>query len=130
MFKANYHTHAKYCKHGEGEIYKYVEEAIKAGIQELGFTCHIPFEQSFLDSNYYKDIMINANKNDEKIQLGRESRMTHSEIDSYLEDIKKAQEKYNNISFVRVHDVKSNVRLAALIAKEMKYEKIRLYQLG
>ena len=63
----NYHTHAKYCKHGEGNISEYVKNAVKANMQELGFTCHIPFEKSFLNSDYYKDIMINANKNNANI---------------------------------------------------------------
>ena len=43
----NYHTHAKYCKHGEGNISEYVKNAVKTNMQELGFTCHIPFEKSY-----------------------------------------------------------------------------------
>lgn len=93
----NYHTHAKYCKHGEGNISEYVKNAVKANMQELGFTCHIPFEESFLDSDYYKDIMSNANKNNDNIQPGRESRMDYSEIGLYLNDIEQAKKEYSNI---------------------------------
>ncbi len=96
----NYHTHAKYCKHGEGNISEYVKNAVEANIQELGFTCHIPFEKSFLNSDYYKDIMINANKNNANIQPGRESRMDYFEIDQYLNDIEQAKKKFPNIKLL------------------------------
>lgn len=96
----NYHTHTKYCKYGEGNISEYVKNAVKANIQELGFTCHIPFEKSFPNSEYYKDIMINANKNNANIQPGRESRMDYSEIVQYLNDIGQAKKKFPNIKLL------------------------------
>ena len=34
---ANYHTHTKRCQHAVGEDREYVEAAIAAGIQVLGF---------------------------------------------------------------------------------------------
>ncbi len=39
---ANYHTHTKRCGHAVGEDREYVEAAIKAGIQILGFSDHTP----------------------------------------------------------------------------------------
>lgn len=41
-FTANYHTHTARCGHASGEDRAYVEEAIKAGIQTLGFSDHAP----------------------------------------------------------------------------------------
>ena len=40
--KANYHTHTWRCKHAVGEERQYVENAIKGGIQILGFSDHTP----------------------------------------------------------------------------------------
>ncbi len=91
MLKNNYHTHAKYCKHGEGDISEYVDVAISAGFSELGFTCHIPFEPAFCQSDLFQDIMKKAPK---KVEEGRLSRMLFTEIDDYLKDIKKCQDKY------------------------------------
>lgn len=39
---ANYHTHTYRCGHARGEDRRYVEEAIAAGIQILGFSDHAP----------------------------------------------------------------------------------------
>lgn len=39
---ANYHTHTYRCGHAKGEDRQYVEEAIQAGIQTLGFSDHAP----------------------------------------------------------------------------------------
>ena len=40
---ANYHTHTKRCHHAWGEDREYVEAAIKAGLQVLGFSDHCPW---------------------------------------------------------------------------------------
>ncbi|MCR5203079.1 MAG: histidinol-phosphatase [Lachnospiraceae bacterium] len=40
---ANYHTHTKRCNHAQGEDREYVENAIEAGIDILGFSDHIPW---------------------------------------------------------------------------------------
>lgn len=40
---ANYHTHTKRCKHATGEDREYVEAAIEAGIEILGFSDHCPW---------------------------------------------------------------------------------------
>ncbi len=41
--KANYHTHTKRCHHARGEDREYVEAAIEAGLQILGFSDHTPY---------------------------------------------------------------------------------------
>ncbi len=41
--KANYHTHTKRCQHAEGEDREYVEAAIEAGYEMLGFADHCPW---------------------------------------------------------------------------------------
>lgn len=41
--KVNYHTHTKRCGHASGEDREYVEAAIQAGIQTLGFSDHCPW---------------------------------------------------------------------------------------
>ena len=43
----DYHIHTKLCKHAEGEICSYVEEAIKLGLSEIAFTDHIPLPDNF-----------------------------------------------------------------------------------
>ena len=43
MMLANYHTHTKRCQHASGEDREYVEAAIRAGFQILGFADHCPW---------------------------------------------------------------------------------------
>lgn len=40
---ANYHTHTRRCGHASGEDREYVEAAIQAGFQILGFSDHCPW---------------------------------------------------------------------------------------
>ena len=40
---ANYHTHTWRCKHANGEEREYIEQAIRAEIQILGFSDHTPY---------------------------------------------------------------------------------------
>ena len=39
----DYHIHTKRCGHAEGEMAEYVEQAIAAGLPEMGFSDHLPF---------------------------------------------------------------------------------------
>ncbi len=43
IITTNYHTHTKRCMHAVGEDREYVEAAIGAGIQVLGFSDHTPY---------------------------------------------------------------------------------------
>ncbi len=40
---ANYHTHTPRCNHAFGAEREYIEQAIAAGMQELGFSDHSPY---------------------------------------------------------------------------------------
>ncbi len=40
---ANYHTHTPRCRHAEGTEEEYIQAAMDAGIQILGFSDHTPF---------------------------------------------------------------------------------------
>ena len=40
---ANYHTHTWRCRHAEGREIAYVESALKAGLEILGFSDHSPY---------------------------------------------------------------------------------------
>lgn len=40
--KANYHTHTRWCRHGQGEIEDYILTAISHGYRELAITEHVP----------------------------------------------------------------------------------------
>lgn len=39
---ANYHTHTRWCHHGEGEIEAYIQKALEGNLQELAITEHVP----------------------------------------------------------------------------------------
>lgn len=41
---ANYHTHTSRCGHASGEDREYVEQALEAGLQILGFSDHSPYD--------------------------------------------------------------------------------------
>lgn len=42
-FRANYHTHTYLCNHAMGTVREYVEEAVSAGLEVLGFADHAPY---------------------------------------------------------------------------------------
>lgn len=72
----DYHIHSRLCRHGEGEIYEYVEAAIKKGMTEIGFSEHIPIPG--LDDPT--------------------GRMVFDDWDVYVRDIRDAQKKYPEIT--------------------------------
>ena len=43
QMKANYHTHTWRCNHASGNEKQYVENALKAGLEILGFADHTPY---------------------------------------------------------------------------------------
>ena len=49
----NYHTHTARCRHARGTDREYVESAIEAGIQTLGFADHAPYV--FNKPDYYSN---------------------------------------------------------------------------
>ncbi len=38
----DYHLHGNFCGHGSGELEEYVEEALRKGFVEIGFSAHLP----------------------------------------------------------------------------------------
>ncbi|MFH5880763.1 histidinol-phosphatase [Liberiplasma polymorphum] len=79
MFKANYHTHHKLCKHAIGDANNYVKEAVRLNFSHLGFSDHAP-------SHTIDD---------------QDVRMSWSDLSLYINDIKHAQGKYK--AMIDVH---------------------------
>ena len=72
--KANYHTHTTRCKHAEGEEREYVENAIEAGYEILGFSDHAPY---VWENDYVSHI-----------------RMDMHELEGYVRTVEKLKEEY------------------------------------
>ncbi len=71
---ANYHTHTKRCKHASGEDREYVEAAIEAGIEILGFSDHCPW----IYPEPYESAI----------------RMDSEEMDSYVHSLSQLRQEY------------------------------------
>ena len=69
------HIHTKLCKHAQGEVFEYVESAIKKGVKEITFTDHNPLPGNF-------DIA---------------HRMNFEQMDIYADWVRKAQDAYPEI---------------------------------
>lgn len=74
--KANFHTHTMRCHHAVGEDREYVERAIEAGFQVLGFSDHVPIP--------YRDGYVSR------------IRMTLTEAEDYVDSILKLKKEYKN----------------------------------
>lgn len=72
---ANYHTHTKRCQHAEGEDREYVEAAIQAGLQILGFADHCPWV--YPDKDFVSGI-----------------RMTPGQVDEYFYSLESLKKEY------------------------------------
>lgn len=46
----NYHIHSKYCKHADGELFEYLDFAIKGNLKEIGISDHMPLSKNLLKS--------------------------------------------------------------------------------
>ena len=44
---ANYHTHTRWCRHADGEIEDYIQEALRRGLKALAITDHVPHRGNF-----------------------------------------------------------------------------------
>ncbi|QOY51831.1 histidinol-phosphatase HisJ family protein [Candidatus Sulfurimonas baltica] len=66
------HNHTKLCNHADGEIFEYIEKAIKCNIKYFGFSDHAPMS---FDPKY---------------------RMSFEQMKTYESDVLKAKEKYKN----------------------------------
>lgn len=71
---ANYHTHTPRCKHAQGSETEYVQCAIRAGLEILGFADHTPYP---FPAGYISSF-----------------RMGVEEIDSYANAVRTAQKQF------------------------------------
>lgn len=78
--KFNIHTHTARCGHADGLDIQYVESAIDAGFQLLGFSEHIP----------YKEMRLPA------------CRMYYEDKDEYFASMRKLQKEYEGIIDIKV----------------------------
>ena len=72
--KANYHTHTTRCQHAGGEDREYIEKAIEAGYEILGFSDHAPF---VFEDGYVSPV-----------------RMKMSELDEYVSTLERLRKEY------------------------------------
>lgn len=75
MKKTNYHTHHYRCKHAKGQIEEYIEHALYKGMDEIGFSCHLPYSDNRIS----------------------EDRMNYSQLKEYFTDIQR-EKNLNKIS--------------------------------
>jgi histidinol-phosphatase (PHP family) len=76
--KKNYHTHHALCRHARGTAEDYVKEAMKSGLEVLGFSDHAPSRV-----------------------ITNDDRMSFEELDAYLEDVLTVKEQYKDR--IRIH---------------------------
>ncbi len=74
--KYSYHNHTALCRHAYGECEEYVREAISAGFEFFGFSCHSPH---FFSSGYESPI-----------------RMLPSELEGYVDTVLSLRHKYRD----------------------------------
>lgn len=86
MFNANYHSHSKYCHHASGELTEYAEEAVKAGLKEIGISDHIPLSEKA------KEVLAPYIRHSGSLSL----RMDFVDLPSYLSDIASVKSAFKN----------------------------------
>ncbi len=69
MYKANYHTHMRFCNHAVGDVEDYVKAAIEFNLVELGMTDHGPIPEYFMNEEDYKRTWSYENMKVETIPL-------------------------------------------------------------
>ena len=78
--KKNYHTHTTRCGHAVGTEREYIENAIKSGIEVLGFADHTPYP--YLDPNYVSGVRMGLDKAQDYVDTLRTLR------EEYKNDVK------------------------------------------
>ncbi|MDD2431928.1 MAG: histidinol-phosphatase HisJ [Firmicutes bacterium] len=79
-FLVDYHMHTKRCNHADGTMAEYVDQALKIGLTEIGFSDHLPLSAAPDDV------------------LARDWAMQEEELTEYVNDIHVLQKRYPNIS--------------------------------
>ena len=77
----NYHTHHYRCKHASGTIEDYIIAAINEGYQEIGMSCHVPYEDF--------------------PEVGTYQRMEFEDLPIYFKEISILQKKYPEIKILK-----------------------------
>lgn len=72
--RKNYHIHTYRCNHADGEERMYIENAIKAGLETIGFSDHAPY---IFEGDYYSSF-----------------RMRPEQLEDYLETLVALREEY------------------------------------
>ena len=82
MQKFNYHSHTALCKHAIGTYQEYVDNAITAGLDTIGFSDHVPYKNvsksdrmEYYQKKTYEEAVLNLKdqyKNKIKVLLGYE----------------------------------------------------------
>lgn len=106
---ANYHTHSRWCRHGEGEIEDMILSALNLGLEELAITEHVPHRdnldtnrmawEEFEDFNRDLDRNIEQYKGQIKVIKGFECEYYAADLDDYRMFI----EKYGYFLFLGQH---------------------------
>lgn len=74
----DYHNHTILCKHAEGHIGQYVEQAVRKGIKQIAFTDHNPMPDNFDTAH----------------------RMSYHEMDHYAKMIESVRQKFPEIKIL------------------------------
>lgn len=72
----DYHMHTPLCRHAVGEPTEYAAQALKAGLDEIGFTDHSPMRRDDFDN----------------------WRMRFDQLDAYVENVAKARRDHPSLS--------------------------------
>jgi len=84
MLLPDYHIHTARCGHATGKMEQYVEQAVAAGLKEIGFADHIPM--------YWLD----------EPQRDLELAMTMEELPRYVEEVERLRSDYRGIINIRL----------------------------
>ena len=86
MFNANYHSHSKYCRHASGKLSEYAEEAVRAGLKEIGISDHIPLSENA------KKVLAPYIRLSGSLSL----MMDFSDLQSYINDVATVKSAFKN----------------------------------
>lgn len=76
MNVTDYHMHTPLCRHATGEPTEYAAQALKVGLQEIGFSDHSPMQRDDFDN----------------------WRMRLDQLDEYVENVKRARKEHPQLS--------------------------------
>jgi histidinol-phosphatase (PHP family) len=80
------HVHSHYCLHGSDDTFQmYIENAIKAGIDEISFTEHFPLPRGFEDPSPQKD-----------------SSMDVEELEKYIKELQIVKKFYSGVIKINI----------------------------